>query len=110
MAGVPLIVDNTVPTPYLIRPFRARRTWFCGGEYLGGHGTAIGGVIVDSGNFSWVANTELDATDPSYNNLTWGVDLGPDGLFNANVAFIFKARLQGVTDIGPAISPISTPS
>ena len=112
-AGVPLIVDNTVPTPYLIRPFEhgADIVVHSATKYLGGHGTAIGGVIVDSGNFDWVANAErfpnFNTADPSYNNLTWGVDLGPDGLFKANVAFIFKARLQGLRDIGPAISPFN---
>ena len=112
-AGVPLIVDNTVPTPYLIRPFEhgADIVVHSATKYLGGHGTAIGGVIVDSGNFDWVANAErfpnFNTPDPSYNNLTWGVDLGPEGLFKSNVAFIFKARLQGLRDIGPAISPFN---
>src|SRR6476469_8989560 len=111
--GVPLIVDNTVPTPYLIRPIEhgADIVVHSATKYLGGHGTAIGGVIVDSGNFDWVANAErfpnFNTPDPSYNNLTWGVDLGPDGLFKSNVAFIFKARLQGLRDIGPAISPFN---
>ena len=104
---MPLIVDNTVPTPYLIRPIEhgADIVVHSATKYLGGHGTAIGGVIVDSGNFDWVANAErfpnFNTPDPSYNNLTWGVDLGPDGLFKSNVAFIFKARLQGLRDIGP---------
>jgi O-acetylhomoserine (thiol)-lyase len=112
-AGVPLIVDNTVPTPYLIRPIEhgADIVVHSATKYLGGHGTAIGGVIIDSGNFDWVANAErfpsFNTPDPSYNNLTWGVDLGPEGLFKSNVAFIFKARLQGLRDIGPAISPFN---
>ena len=112
-AGVPLIVDNTVPTPYLIRPFEhgVDIVVHSATKYLGGHGTAIGGVIVDSGNFDWVANAErfpsFNTPDPSYNNLTWGRDLGPEGLFKTNVAFIFKARLQGLRDIGPAISPFN---
>ena len=111
--GVPLIVDNTVPTPYLIRPFEhgVDIVVHSATKYLGGHGTAIGGVIIDSGNFDWVANAErfpsFNTPDPSYNNLTWGVDLGPEGLFKSNVAFIFKARLQGLRDIGPAISPFN---
>ena len=111
--GVPLIVDNTVPTPYLIRPIEhgADIVVHSATKYLGGHGTAIGGVIIDSGNFDWVANAErfpnFNTPDPSYNNLTWGVDLGPDGLFKVNVAFIFKTRLQGLRDIGPAISPFN---
>ena len=110
---MPLIVDNTVPTPYLIRPIEhgADIVVHSATKYLGGHGTAIGGVIIDSGNFDWVANAErfpsFNTPDPSYNNLIWGVDLGPDGLFKANVSFIFKARLQGLRDIGPAISPFN---
>ncbi len=111
--GVPLIVDNTVPTPYLIRPIEhgADIVVHSATKYLGGHGTAIGGVIVDSGNFDWVGHADrfgnFNTPDPSYNNLTWGVDLGPEGLFKSNVAFIFKARLQGLRDIGPAISPFN---
>jgi O-acetylhomoserine (thiol)-lyase len=112
-AGVPLIVDNTVATPYLIRPFEhgVDIVVHSATKYLGGHGTAIGGVIVDSGNFDWTADPQkfanFNTPDPSYNNLTWGVDLGPEGLFKSNVAFIFKARLQGLRDIGPAISPFN---
>ena len=111
--GVPLIVDNTIATPYLIQPIShgADIVVHSATKYLGGHGTAIGGVIIDSGNFDWVANAErfpnFNTPDPSYNNLTWGVDLGPEGLFKSNVAFIFKARLQGLRDIGPAISPFN---
>ncbi|MBM9468615.1 bifunctional o-acetylhomoserine/o-acetylserine sulfhydrylase [Nakamurella leprariae] len=111
--GVPLIVDNTVPTPYLIRPIEhgADIVVHSATKYLGGHGTAIGGVIVDSGNFDWLAEPErfpgFNQPDPSYNNITWGRDLGPEGLFKANVAYIFKARLQGLRDIGPAISPFN---
>ncbi|TKV61689.1 bifunctional o-acetylhomoserine/o-acetylserine sulfhydrylase [Nakamurella flava] len=112
-AGVPLIVDNTVPTPWLIRPIEhgADIVVQSATKYLGGHGTAIGGVIVDSGNFDWQADPGrfpgFNNPDPSYNNLVWGRDLGPEGLFKANVAFIFKARLQLLRDVGPAISPFN---
>ncbi|GAA1997057.1 bifunctional o-acetylhomoserine/o-acetylserine sulfhydrylase [Nakamurella flavida] len=112
-AGVPLIVDNTVPTPYLIRPIEhgVDIVVHSATKYLGGHGTAVGGAIVDSGNFDWLADPErfpgFNTPDPSYNNLTWGRDLGPDGLFKSNVAYIFKARLQGLRDLGPAISPFN---
>jgi len=111
--GVPLIVDNTVPTPYLIRPFEfgVDIVVHSATKYLGGHGTAIGGAIVDSGNFDWTADPEkfpnFNNPDPSYNNLVWGRDLGPQGLFKSNVSFIFKTRLQGLRDTGPAISPFN---
>ena len=113
-AGVPLIVDNTVPTPYLIRPFEhgADIVVHSATKYLGGHGTAIGGVIVDSGNFDWTADpakfANFNTPDPSYNNLTWGTDLGPNGLFGVNVSFIFKVRLQLLRDFGPAIAPFNS--
>ena len=112
-AGVPLIIDNTVATPYLIRPFEygADIVVHSATKYLGGHGTAIGGAIVDSGNFDWTADPDrfpnFNNPDPSYNNLTWGTDLGPNGLFGQNVSFIFKTRLQLLRDIGPAISPFN---
>jgi O-acetylhomoserine (thiol)-lyase len=111
--GVPLIVDNTVATPYLIRPFDygVDIVVHSTTKYLGGHGLAIGGVIVDSGNFDWTADPEkfaiFNTPDPSYNNLTWGTDLGPNGLFGVNVAFIFKARLQLLRDLGPATTPFN---
>ena len=113
-AGVPLVVDNTVPTPYLIRPFEhgADIVVHSATKYLGGHGTAIAGVIVDSGNFDWTAEPDkfpgFNNPDPSYNNLVWGRDLGPEGLFKTNVSFIFKTRLQGLRDTGPAISPFNS--
>ena len=113
-AGVPLIIDNTVATPYLIRPFEhgADIVVHSATKYLGGHGTAIGGVIVDSGNFDWTADPDrfpnFNTPDPSYNNLTWGTDLGPNGLFGQNVSFIFKTRLQLLRDIGPSISPFNS--
>ncbi len=111
--GVPLVVDNTVPTPYLIRPFEhgADIVVHSTTKYLGGHGVAIGGAIVDSGNFDWTANPAkfpgFNTPDPSYNNLTWGTDLGPNGLFGVNVSFIFKARLQLLRDLGPATTPLN---
>ena len=113
-AGVPLIIDNTVPTPYLIRPFEhgADIVVHSATKYLGGHGTSIGGAIVDSGNFDWTADPEkfpnFNNPDPSYNNLVWGRDLGPEGLFKSNVSFIFKTRLQSLRDLGPAISPFNS--
>ncbi len=111
--GVPLIVDNTVATPYLIRPLEhgADIVVHSTTKYLGGHGVAIGGAIVDGGTFDWTADPEkfsiFNTPDPSYNNLTWGTDLGPDGLFGVNVAFIFKARLQLLRDLGPSTTPFN---
>jgi O-acetylhomoserine (thiol)-lyase len=111
--GVPLIVDNTVPTPYLIKPFvhGADIVVHSTTKYLCGHGVAIGGAIVDSGNFDWTADPEkfpgFNEPDPSYNNLVWGRDLGPNGLFGVNVSFIFKARLQLLRDLGPATTPLN---
>ena len=110
---MPLIVDNTVPTPYLIRPIEhgADIVVHSATKYLGGHGTAIGGVIVDCGKFDWTADParfpNFNNPDPSYNSLTWGTDLGPNGLFGVNVAFIFKTRVQLLRDMGPAISPFN---
>ncbi len=111
--GVPLIVDNTIPTPYLIRPFEhgADIIVHSTTKYLGGHGIAMGGAIVDSGNFDWTADPVkfpgFNNPDPSYNNLTWGTDLGPNGLFGVNVSFIFKTRLQLMRDLGPATTPLN---
>ncbi|RIJ76522.1 bifunctional o-acetylhomoserine/o-acetylserine sulfhydrylase [Nakamurella silvestris] len=111
--GVPLIVDNTVATPYLIRPFEhgVDIVVHSATKYLGGHGTAIAGVIVDSGNFDWRKDPEkfpgFNTPDPSYNGVTWATDLGPDGLFGTNVSFIFKARLQLLRDLGPSLSPFN---
>jgi O-acetylhomoserine (thiol)-lyase len=113
-AGVPLVIDNTVPTPYLIRPFEhgADIVVHSATKYLGGHGTAIAGAIVDSGKFDWTADPVkfpgFNNPDPSYNNLVWGRDLGPEGLFKTNVSFIFKVRLQGLRDMGPALSPFNS--
>ncbi|AZI57366.1 bifunctional o-acetylhomoserine/o-acetylserine sulfhydrylase [Nakamurella antarctica] len=111
--GIPLIVDNTVPSPYLIRPIEhgADVVVHSTTKYLSGHGVAMGGAIIDSGNFDWTADPEkfpgFNNPDPSYNNLTWGTDLGPHGLFGVNVAFIFKARLQLMRDLGPATTPFN---
>lgn len=105
-AGVPLILDNTVATPYLIGPFEwgADIVVHSATKYLGGHGTAIGGVIVDSGRFDWSAQPErfpgFNTPDPSYHGLVFAEALGP-------VAYITKARVQGLRDLGSAISPFN---
>ena len=111
--GVPLIVDNTVATPYLLRPieFGADIVVHSATKYLGGHGSAIGGVIVDSGNFDWGQDPEkfpdFNTPDPSYNGLVYARDLGKDGILGANLAYILKARVQLLRDTGASISPFN---
>jgi O-acetylhomoserine (thiol)-lyase len=105
-AGVPLIVDNTVATPYLIRPFEwgADIVVHSATKYLGGHGTAIAGVLVDGGRFDWAAQADkfpgLTTPDPSYHGVVYTDALGP-------AAYIAKARVQLLRDLGPAIAPFN---
>ena len=112
-AGVPLIVDNTVPTPYLIRPFEwgADIVVHSATKYLGGHGTAIGGVIVDSGKFDYAAEPArfpgFNLPDPSYHGLTYAKDLGVGSALGANLSFILKARVQLLRDLGPSEAPFN---
>jgi O-acetylhomoserine (thiol)-lyase len=112
-AGVPLIVDNTVATPYLIRPFEhgADIVVHSATKYLGGHGSAIGGVIVDGGKFDFAADPErfpgFNTPDPSYNGLVFARDLGVGSALGANLAFVLKARVQLLRDLGAAISPFN---
>ena len=112
-AGVPLVVDNTVATPYLIRPFEwgADIVVHSATKYLGGHGTAIAGVIVDSGNFDFAQDPEkwpnYNQPDPSYHGLVYARDLGVGSALGANLAFILKARVQLARDLGAAVSPFN---
>jgi O-acetylhomoserine (thiol)-lyase len=105
--SVPLIVDNTIATPYLIRPFEhgADIIVHSATKFLGGHGTVIGGVIVDGGTFEWSKNVEkfpgLTEPDPSYHGASYTTVLG-DG-----IAYIIKARVQLLRDFGSAIAPAS---
>ncbi|SDM83445.1 bifunctional o-acetylhomoserine/o-acetylserine sulfhydrylase [Allokutzneria albata] len=105
-AGVPLIVDNTVPTPYLLRPLDhgADIVVHSATKYLGGHGTAIGGVVVDGGKFDFGLDPQrfpgFNEPDPSYNGLRYWPVLG-------HGAFAAKLRVQGLRDLGPAISPFN---
>jgi O-acetylhomoserine (thiol)-lyase len=104
--GIPVIVDNTVPSPYLCRPFE----WGCDivvhslTKYIGGHGTIIGGVLVDSNNFDWAANGDrfnrLTEPDPSYH----GVVYTETGL----PPYILRARLVPLRNIGAALAPMNT--
>jgi O-acetylhomoserine (thiol)-lyase len=111
--GVPLIVDNTVATPYLIQPFQwgADVVVHSTTKYLGGHGTSIGGVIVDAGTFDYAQYPErypnYNQPDPSYHGLVYARDLGVGSAFGANLSFILKARVQLLRDLGPAASPFN---
>jgi O-acetylhomoserine (thiol)-lyase len=112
-SGVPLIVDNTVATPYLLRPFEfgADIVVHSTTKYLGGHGTSIGGVIIDAGNFDYAAQPDrfpgFNQPDPSYHGLVFARDLGVGSPLGANLAFILKARVQLLRDLGPAASPFN---
>jgi len=111
--GVPLIVDNTVATPYLLRPIEwgADIVIHSVTKYIGGHGTAIGGVIVDSGRFDYAAQPKrfpnFNQPDPSYHGLVYARDLGVNGALGANLAFILKARVQLLRDLGASIAPFN---
>ncbi|MEU6047606.1 bifunctional o-acetylhomoserine/o-acetylserine sulfhydrylase [Streptomyces griseus] len=105
-AGVPLIVDNTVPTPFLLRPIEhgADIVVHSATKFLGGHGTTIGGVVVDAGTFDFGAHADrfpdFQEPDPSYHGLRYWPDLGPS-------AFAVKLRVQLLRDLGPALAPHS---
>lgn len=112
-AGVPLLVDNTLATPYLIRPIEwgADIVIHSATKYLGGHGTAIAGVIVDSGNFDFAKDParfpDFNTPDESYNGLVFARDLGVNGILGANLAYILKARVQLLRDLGAAVAPFN---
>lgn len=105
--GVPLIVDNTVATPYLCRPFELGADIVVHSltKYIGGHGTAIGGVIVDSGKFDWVANKArfpvMNEPDPSYHGVVYTEALG-------EAAYIGRCRVVPLRNTGAAISPMNS--
>ncbi|MCH9737616.1 MAG: bifunctional o-acetylhomoserine/o-acetylserine sulfhydrylase [Actinomycetia bacterium] len=111
--GVPLIVDNTVATPYLIRPieFGADVVIHSATKYLGGHGTSVAGVLVDAGTFDYAQNPDrypnYNQPDPSYHGLVYARDLGVGGAFGVNLSFILKARVQLLRDLGAAVSPFN---
>jgi O-acetylhomoserine (thiol)-lyase len=104
--GVPLIIDNTVATPYLIRPFEhgADIVVHSATKYIGGHGTAIAGVIVDSGKFDWSKDPkkfpQYNTPDPSYHGLVYAEALG-------ELAFILRARIVLLRDLGAAVAPFN---
>jgi len=104
--GIPLIVDNTFGTPYLLRPieFGADIVVHSATKFIGGHGTSIGGIIVDGGKFDWAQNDkfpEFTKPDSSYHGLVYARDIGA-------AAFITKARVQLLRDTGATISPFNS--
>ena len=112
-AGIPLIIDNTVATPYLINPLAwgADVVVHSATKYLGGHGTAIAGVIVDGGTFDYAQYPErfknFNEPDPSYHGLVYARDLGVGSAFGANLSYILKARVQLLRDLGSAVAPFN---
>jgi O-acetylhomoserine (thiol)-lyase len=102
---LPLIVDNTLATPYLLRPFEygANVIVHSATKFIGGHGTSIGGLLVDGGNFDWAASgrfPEFTEPDPSYHGVRYTASFG-------NLAYIIKARVQILRDLGAALSPFN---
>jgi len=109
-AGIPLVVDNTMPSPFLLRPFDhgADIVIHSATKFIGGHGTSIGGIVVDSGKFDWGNGNfpEYTSPDPSYHGLKfWEVFGNFPGL--GNVAFIIRLRVTLLRDLGPALSPFN---
>ncbi len=103
--GIPLIIDSTFATPYLCRPidFGADIVIHSATKFIGGHGTSMGGVVVDSGKFNW-ANGKfplLSEPDPSYHDLSYTAALGP-------LAFIIRLRVQILRDLGGCVSPFNS--
>ncbi|WP_338552902.1 homocysteine synthase [Paenibacillus sp. KS-LC4] len=104
--GIPLIVDNTFPSPYLLRPIEhgADIVVHSATKFIGGHGTSIGGVIVDGGKFDWAQNDKfpgLTEPDPSYHGLVYTQAVGA-------IAYIIKARVQLLRDMGASLSPFNS--
>jgi O-acetylhomoserine (thiol)-lyase len=104
-AGVPLVVDNTLATPFLCRPFEhgAHIVVHSLTKFMGGHGNSMGGVIVDGGNFDWSKSGKypmLSEPNPSYNGMVMHETFG-------NIAFAITCRVMGLRDFGPAIAPLN---
>ena len=103
-AGVPLVVDNTMASPYLCRPIEhgADIVLHSATKFLGGHGTSIGGVIVDSGKFPWSDKfPAITAPSPGYHGMKFAEVFGP-------IAYIIKVRVEGLRDFGPCVSPFNS--
>lgn len=103
--NIPLIIDNTMPSPYLIQPLKhgADIVVHSATKFIGGHGTSIGGVIVDGGTFNWGNGNfpQLSEPDPSYHGINFWEALG-------NIAYIIKVRVHLLRDLGPAVSPFNS--
>jgi O-acetylhomoserine (thiol)-lyase len=105
--GLPLVVDNTAPTPYLCRVFDhgADVSVHSATKYIGGHGTSIGGVVVDAGTFDWTAHADrfpgLTAPDPAYHGVVWTEAVG-------NLAYIVRARTVLLRNTGAAVAPLNS--
>lgn len=108
--GIPLIVDNTFATPYLFRPFDygANVVVHSATKYIGGHGNSIGGLIVDGGNFNWANGKfpDFTAPDPSYGGFVFWNKWGPSSQYG-NIAYIMRARLHYLRDLGATLSPFN---
>ena len=103
-AGIPLVIDNTMASPYLCRPIEhgADIVVHSATKFLGGHGNSIGGIIVDSGKFPWSDKfPAITAPSPGYHGMKFGETFG-------NLAFIIKARVEGLRDFGPCMSPFNS--
>jgi len=104
-ANIPLVIDNTFATPYLCRPIEhgADIVVHSATKFIGGHGTSIGGVIVDSGKFPWAKGNfpQLNDPSPGYHGLRFTETFG-------EIAFIIKCRVEGLRDFGPAMSPFNS--
>jgi O-acetylhomoserine (thiol)-lyase len=111
--GVPLIVDNTVATPYLIKPidFGADVVVHSATKFLSGHGNAVVGAIIDAGKFDYAQYQDrfpgFNKPDPSYHGLVYSQALGVGSAFGANLSYIFKIRLQLLRDVGAAVTPFN---
>jgi len=111
--GVPLIVDNTVATPFTIRPieYGADVVIHSATKFLSGHGNSVVGAIVDSGKFDYAQHKDrfpgFNQPDPSYNGLVYAQALGVGSAFGANLSYIFKIRLTLLRDMGAAVSPFN---
>ena len=103
--NIPLVIDNTLASPFLCRPIEhgADIVVNSATKFLGGHGTSIGGIIVDSGKFDWKKGhfPQLNDPSPSYHGMRFSEVFGP-------IAFIIKARVDGLRDLGPCISPFNS--
>jgi O-acetylhomoserine (thiol)-lyase len=103
-AGVPLVIDNTMASPYLCRPmeYGADIVVHSATKFLGGHGNSIGGIIVDSGKFQWSEKfSAITQPSPGYHGMKFSETFG-------NLAFIIKARVEGLRDFGPCMSPFNS--